>query len=112
MKELTKEQAIKYISQFITEFGYLSFDDLIQHQRHKLISYVNKMNMPSDASNTINLEIKLKNPPYRKLCIRIDFVNKSVELRNYKVYANDITVSFNELNNLDRIEKLNEIFTN
>ncbi len=103
MKELTKEQAIKYLSQFINEFGYNSFSDLIQNQKSQLDIYANKMNMPSDA---VTLDIKLKNPPFRKLIIRIDFAKKNIELRNYNVYSNDMTVSFNELNILDRNEKL------
>lgn len=103
MKELTKEQAIKYLSQFINEFGYNSFSDLIQNQKSQLDIYANKMNIPSNA---VTLDIKLKNPPYRQLWIRIDFVNKNIELRNYNVYSNSLTVSFSELTILDRFENL------
>ena len=106
MKELTKEQTIKYLTQFINEFGYQTLNDFVQHQRNQLASYENKTNTFSAIES---LEIKGMKPPYRWLCIRIDCVNKNIVLRNYNVFDNDMTISFNELNNLDRIEKLKTI---
>jgi len=109
MKELTKEQTLKYLTQIINDSDYRTFKDFIQHQRNRLPT---NANMTITYSDAIHLEFKLKNSPFHSLYIKIDFVNKNMELRIYNVYDNGMTVSFKELYNLYRIEKLKLVLNN